>query len=206
MTKPGWEIGVARKRDRVVERDARAPVGLRQTIDAQSAAEPATFEDDGTAGQPSQVYGPGNDVRFDPERAAFLFIEPKSMPARLPVVTESQASAVPGAVSAIFRSGLRKFTRAIRAIRSPPSVSLHSHMVSQPRPRFRALPDSLYADVGGLMSYSSGVADQYRQRAAVVTASAAACRLGCARSKGLRGQNGLALVHQLAKGFALDLP
>src|SRR5205814_2260998 len=38
----------------------------------------------------------------------------RSMPARLPVVTELQASAAPGLVSTTFRSGLRKLTGAFR--------------------------------------------------------------------------------------------
>ena len=60
------------------------------------------------------------------------------MPARLPVVTELQASAVPGTISCTLRSGLRKFTGAKRAMRLPDSVSLPCHIVSRPRPRYSA--------------------------------------------------------------------
>src|SRR5436190_900589 len=40
----------------------------------------------------------------------------RSTPARLPVVTEFHASALPAAVSTILRSGLRKFTAAKRPL------------------------------------------------------------------------------------------
>ena len=55
------------------------------------------------------------------------------MPARFPVVTEVQASSVPGAVSCTFRSGLRKFTGAKRVKRLPASLSFPCHTVSRPR-------------------------------------------------------------------------
>src|SRR5262249_6011503 len=61
-----------------------------------------------------------------------------SMPARLPVVTDVQASAAPGLVSTTFRSGLRKFTGAKRPTRLPLSVNFPCHIVSRPRPRYSA--------------------------------------------------------------------
>src|SRR6266511_2599086 len=62
----------------------------------------------------------------------------RSMPARLPVVTEVQPSPVPGLVSTTLRSGLRKFTGANRTTRLPLSVNLPRHIVSRPRPRYSA--------------------------------------------------------------------
>src|SRR5215813_5763557 len=62
----------------------------------------------------------------------------RSMPAKLPVVTEVHVSAVPAEVSSTFRSGLRKFTGAKRAKRLFASLSFPCHMVSRPRPRYSA--------------------------------------------------------------------
>src|SRR5262249_9205962 len=62
----------------------------------------------------------------------------RSTPARLPVVAEAQASAVPGLVSCTLRSGLRKFTGAKRRKRLPVNVNFPCHTVSRPRPRYSA--------------------------------------------------------------------
>ena len=68
------------------------------------------------------------------------------MPARLPVVTEVQASAEPGSVSRTFRSGLRKFTAAKRAMRLPVERQLALPVgLAAAAAILRALPEHAHA-------------------------------------------------------------
>ena len=68
------------------------------------------------------------------------------MPARLPVVTEVQASAVPGAVSRTLRSGLRKFTarKARDAVARDRELALPDRLAAAAA-ILRALPQHAHA-------------------------------------------------------------
>src|SRR5262249_18978845 len=112
------KVGAARERHDVIDGQAPAPILLGQTIDADPPSKT-------TVSSASVVRSTSPETTLVsstsvPRRASSSQM---SMPARLPVVTEVQLSAVPGEVSCTFRSGLRKFTGAKRAKRLPVSVN-----------------------------------------------------------------------------------
>jgi hypothetical protein len=106
---------------------------LRQAVDAQPAIETAAFEGNHVIRERCELDLARYDIRFEAKRAARRVLEPEIDAAKLPVVTEFYASAVPSFVSCSFRSGLRKFTAAKRWKRLPVRVNFPCPTVSRPR-------------------------------------------------------------------------
>src|ERR1043166_1526988 len=71
------KVGTTREMRYMLEHDLSAPVGLRQTVNAQPTTKSAAIEHSGFVSERGKVYDPRHDVGFDAEYAVTWFIEPK---------------------------------------------------------------------------------------------------------------------------------